>query len=116
MPPLMTVPSALDVVTWLFVVTNAFRLFAYLPQILAALRCQNGATAVSRATWSYFAVAHLTGHVYSRKVLHDARMASVLLGKFVACTALVGIVTWKKARHRATAAAPAATVAGATRA
>jgi tryptophan-rich sensory protein len=98
---MMTQPGLIDVVTFVFVTTNACRLFAYLPQILAALRCRNGASAVSRVTWSYFAVAHLTGHVYSTVVLHDPRMASVLLGNFLACTALVAIVTWKKARHRA---------------
>jgi hypothetical protein len=100
-------PSTVDVVTWLFVTTNACRLFAYLPQIHAALRCRNGAAAISRATWSYFAVAHLTGHVYSRMVLHDSKMAAVLLGNFLACTALVGIVTWKKARFQAALAGAA---------
>jgi uncharacterized protein with PQ loop repeat len=96
-------PSTVDVVTWLFVTANACRLFAYLPQIHAALKCRNGAAAISRATWSYFAIAHLTGHVYSRMVLHDAKMAAVLLGNFLACATLVGIVTWKQARFRAEA-------------
>ncbi len=98
-------PTTPEIVTWLFVATNACRLFAYVPQLLAAARCENGASAVSRATWSYFAVAHLAGHLYSRMVLHDARMASVLLGNFVACSALVGTVTWKKYRYRAGARA-----------
>jgi uncharacterized protein with PQ loop repeat len=89
-------PSLVDVVTWIFVATNACRLFAYLPQVLAALRCQNGAAAVSRITWGYFALAHLTGHVYSLLVLHDVKMALVLLGNFLACAALVGIVSWKR--------------------
>jgi uncharacterized protein with PQ loop repeat len=100
----MSLPSLVDAVTWIFVATNAFRLFAYLPQIHAALTCRNGAAAISRVTWSYFAVAHLSGHFYSLLVLHDARMASVLLGNFLACTSLVGIVTWKKVRFRPAAA------------
>jgi NAD/NADP transhydrogenase beta subunit len=94
-------PTAVEIVTWLFVATNACRMLAYFPQIVAALKCQNGATAVSRATWSYFALAHLTGVFYSRLVLHDSKMATVLLGNFVACVTLVSIVSWKKARHRA---------------
>jgi uncharacterized protein with PQ loop repeat len=100
-------PSLVEVVTWIFVVTNACRLFAYLPQVLAALRCQNGAAAVSRITWGYFALAHLTGHAYSLLVLHDVKMALVLLGNFLACAGLVGIVTWKKLRHRSEASATA---------
>ncbi len=94
-------PGFIEVISWLFVVTNAFRLLAYLPQIRAALKCPNGASAISRTTWSYFALAHLTGHFYSRLVLHDPKMAMVLLGNFLACSTLVGIVTWKKVRHRA---------------
>ncbi len=104
-------PSTVEVVSWLFVVTNTFRLFAYLPQIMAALKCPNGASAVSRVTWSYFALAHLTGHFYSRLVLHDPKMSMVLLGNFLACSTLVVIVSWKKMRHRASIAglmAPAA--------
>ncbi|NWJ42023.1 MAG: hypothetical protein HXX12_13755 [Geothrix sp.] len=97
-------PSTVDLVSWLFVVTNTFRLFAYLPQIMAALRCPNGASAISRATWSYFAVAHLTGHFYSRLVLHAPKMSAVLLGNFLACSTLVAIVTWKRIRHRAATA------------
>ncbi len=101
-------PSLSEAVTWIFVTTNTFRVLAYLPQIRAALRCQNGATAVSRATWTYFGLAHLSGVFYSRLVIHDSRMATVLLGNFLACTALVAIVTWKKARHRASLRAPVA--------
>jgi hypothetical protein len=93
-------PSVVEVVTFLFVATNACRLLAYFPQIVAAAKCQNGATAVSRTTWSYFAVAHAAGVAYSRLVLHDSKMATVLLGNFLACGTLVAIVTWKKARHR----------------
>ncbi len=36
-------------------------------------------------------------------MLHDARMASVLFGNFLACTSLVAIVTWKKVRFRTAA-------------
>jgi hypothetical protein len=96
-------PSLIAWVSWLFILTNTFRLFAYLPQILAALKCRNGARAISRTTWSYFALAHLSGHFYSRLVLHDSKMATVLLGNCLACSTLVAIVTWKRMRHRAAA-------------
>jgi uncharacterized protein with PQ loop repeat len=96
-------PGLIEWVSWLFILTNAFRLFAYLPQILAALKCPNGASSISRTTWSYFALAHLSGHFYSRLVLHDPKMAAVLLGNCLACSTLVAIVTWKRLRHRALA-------------
>ncbi len=91
--------SLTDLVTWAFVAANAGRVFAYLPQIVAAARCKNGATAVSRTTWSYFAFAHFTGAMYGLVVIHDFRMALVFIGNFFACCILVGLVAWKKWRH-----------------
>jgi len=88
-------------VTWAFFAANAGRIFAYFPQILAAVRCKNGAVAVSRMTWTYFATAHFTGCLYGLMVIHDSNMAIVFLGNFIACVTLVGIVTWKKMQfHR----------------
>ena len=89
----------MNLVTWAFFAANAGRIFSYLPQILAAIHCRNGAVAVSRMTWGYFAVAHLTGVLYGLVVIHDHNMALVFLGNFIACCVLVGIVTWKKIRH-----------------
>lgn len=91
-----------SLVTWIFFAANMGRIFAYLPQILAALRCENGAAAVSRITWGYFAMAHCTGSLYGFVVIQDTVMAIVFLGNFIACCTLVGIVTWKKMqlRHR----------------
>lgn len=89
-----------NLVSWAFYAANAGRIFAYLPQIMAAARCQNGAAAVSRATWSYFAMAHFTGALYAFLVIHDAKMTLVFIGNFVACCVLVALVAWKKWRHQ----------------
>jgi hypothetical protein len=85
-----------ELVTWVFVTVNAGRIVSYLPQIVAAYRCRNGARAVSRATWAYFAAAHLTGVVYTWVVVHDPKLACVFLTNFLACLALVAIVSWKR--------------------
>lgn len=50
-----------DIVTWTFFAANGGRILAYIPQLLAALKCENGAKSVSPMTWGYFAFAHLTG-------------------------------------------------------
>jgi uncharacterized protein with PQ loop repeat len=84
------------VVSWLFVAANAGRLLGYLPQIVKAWNCQNGASSVSRMTWGYFAFAHATGVLYAMIVIHDLSMALVFFGNFVVCCMLIIIVTWKK--------------------
>jgi uncharacterized protein with PQ loop repeat len=82
--------------SWIFLVTNVGRVFAYLPQIRAALACRNGAKSISRFTWAYFALSHATVSIYGFFVLHDLSMGAVFLGNCIACCTLVAIVTWKQ--------------------
>ena len=89
-----------DLVTWAFFAANGGRILAYIPQLHAAWKCENGAKSVSRMTWGYFAFAHLTGILYGLLVIHNQQMALVFGGNFVVCCLLVGIVTWKTSRHR----------------
>jgi hypothetical protein len=89
-----------DIVAWLFLVANGGRILAYLPQVVAAWKCPYGAASVSRMTWGYFAFAHFTGVLYALMVIHDQNMALVFLSNLTVCCLLVGIVTWKKTRHR----------------
>lgn len=88
------------IVAWVFVVANGGRVLAYLPQVVAAWKCPFGANSVSRMTWGYFAFAHCTGVLYALVVIHDLKMALVFLSNLIVCVLLVGIVTWKKLRHR----------------
>lgn len=88
-----------DIVTWAFFAANGGRILAYIPQLVAAWKCENGAKSVSRMTWGYFAFAHMTGILYGLIVIHNAQMALVFAGNFVVCSLLVGIVTWKEIRH-----------------
>lgn len=95
--------SAVDLVTWLFVVTNSGRVLAYLPQIRSAWKCENGAASISCATWGLFAVAHLSGVLYAAIVVGDLRMALVFTGNLAACVALVSVIVWKRHRFAALA-------------
>jgi uncharacterized protein with PQ loop repeat len=83
----------------LFFAANAGRLLGYIPQIITAWKCQNGASSVSLVTWGYFAFAHFTGILYGLIVIHDQRMALVFFGNFLVCCVLIAIVTWKKVSH-----------------
>ena len=91
--------NATEIITWLFVAANTGRILAYVPQLVAAWNCKNGATSVSRLTWGYFAFAHLAGILYATYVVNDHRMMLVFCGNFVVCLLLVAIVTWKKLSH-----------------
>jgi hypothetical protein len=95
---------------WLFLLANSGRLLAYIPQILAAARCDAGAKSVSVLTWGYFAFAHLTALLYALVVLHDDKSAWIFCGNFLVTIVLVAIVCWKRRHHSRRCAAGAAFV------
>jgi uncharacterized protein with PQ loop repeat len=89
-----------ELMTWVFMTVNAARALAYLPQIFAALKCQDGARSISIVTWGYFALAHFTGAIYSLQVAHDVKLSGVFFGNCAACAALVAVVGWKRLNAR----------------
>jgi hypothetical protein len=93
-------------IAWLFLVTNTGRLLAYLPQIVATLRCGTGARSVSVLTWSYFALAHFSAVLYALYVLRDSRSALIFSGNLAVTLALVAIILWKRRRYRAATDTP----------
>jgi len=101
--PTPETPNVAEIVTWLFLMTNAGRILAYLPQMHKAWACSNGANSVSRMTWGYFAAAHLSGALYGFIVAHDLGMAVVFTGNFTACVTLLTIITWKRRNQRQSA-------------
>lgn len=86
-------------IAWLFVATNTGRILAYLPQIVAALRCSESARSISLLTWSYFALSHFTAVLYGAIVLHDQRMTWIFLGNLAATGGLCAILLWKRGRR-----------------
>jgi uncharacterized protein with PQ loop repeat len=89
-----------DIFTWLFLIANAGRVLAYMPQIAAAWKCQNGAKSVSLLTWSYFTFAHLTALMYSLVVLQDSKSAWVFAGNLSFTGVLVALLAFKRMQHR----------------
>lgn len=95
-----------DLFTWLFLVANAGRVLAYVPQIAAAWKCQSGAKSVSLLTWSYFTFAHLTALTYALVVLQDAKSAWVFAGNLCFTGFLVVLLVFKRLQHRHRIPAP----------
>jgi hypothetical protein len=76
---------------WLYVLTNAVRIFFYAPQIRAVLKCEDGAAAVSITTWAFWTFANLTGALYGWFVIHDRAFSLIFAGN-LACTAAVTLI------------------------
>lgn len=95
--------SAVAWVAWLYVATNSVRVLFYAPQIRAVWRADDGARAVSIATWSFWTFANLTGMLYGWFVVHDGTLGAIFAGN-LACTAAVTAIA---ARKRLVAAPPA---------
>jgi uncharacterized protein with PQ loop repeat len=91
--------SWVDVFTWLFLIANAGRVLAYMPQIAAAWKCPSGAKSVSLLTWSYFTFAHLTALMYALVVLQDAKSAWIFGGNLTFTGLLVVLLIFKRIQH-----------------
>src|SRR5215470_9056830 len=87
--------SAIDCVAWLYVVTNSLRVFFYAPQIRAVLKSEDGAQALSIATWSFWTFANLTATLYGWFVIHDGAFCAIFAGN-LACTAAVTLIAARK--------------------
>jgi hypothetical protein len=83
-----------------FTFVNSIRIFAYIPQILKAVRDENGATAVSCRTWGLFLLSHLTTIAYSLVCLGDLVMALIFFGNALACFAIVAATLLSRRRYR----------------
>jgi len=91
------ISNLVDCVAWMYVVTNSLRVFFYAPQICAVFKAEDGAQAVSIATWSFWTFANLTGALYGWFVIHDGAFSAVSAGN-LACTAAVTLIAARKRR------------------
>src|SRR5262252_6213661 len=87
--------NLVEYVAWLFVTTNSLRVFFYAPQIRAVLKCEDGAKALSLATWSFWTFANLTATLYGWFVIHDGAFCAIFAGN-LACTAAVTVIAARK--------------------
>lgn len=88
----------------LFATCNSLRVLAYLPQIHRAAADENGASAISRTTWSLFLVAHVSTIAYALVNRSDPWLALCFAGNALCCVVILAIAWWK-GRGRASSAA-----------
>jgi hypothetical protein len=90
-----------EVTLALFAACNSVRVFAYIPQIHKAATDVNGASAISRTTWSLFLVAHVSTIGYALVNRSDPWLAVCFAGNALCCLAILAIAYWKRRRHLA---------------
>jgi hypothetical protein len=84
----------------LFATCNSLRVLAYLPQIHKAAVDKNGASAISRATWSLFLLAHASTIAYALVNRSDLWLALCFAGNALCCVVILAIAWWKdRAAH-----------------
>lgn len=79
-----------------YIVTNAARVFTYLPQIVAVWRSRDGARALSLITWSSWMVSHAAAIAYGVLVVHDQFFVSISLLNFCGCGAVTLIAAQRR--------------------
>lgn len=79
----------------LFAACNSVRVLAYLPQIHKAAVDTNGASAISRTTWSLFLVAHVSTIAYALVNRSDPWLALCFTGNALCCVVILAIAWWK---------------------
>jgi hypothetical protein len=89
-----------DITLAAFTLCNSFRVLAYLPQITRAARDQNGAQAVSFATWGLFLFSNVSAVAYALVNKDDWTMAAVFTANGLGCTAILLIGAWKRCQFR----------------
>ncbi|MFT4193584.1 MAG: hypothetical protein QM614_02955, partial [Ottowia sp.] len=93
----------LAAVAWLYLVINSTRVVTYVPQIVAAWRCTDGARAISLLTWGSWTVSHLSGLAYGALVLHDTFFVAITAVNLLGCASVTAIVSMHRWRLRASA-------------
>ncbi len=88
--------SMLALIAWAYLISNAVRVFSYLPQVIAVWRCRDGARSISLLTWFTWTVSHVTAAVYGLLVVRDAFFVFVSLVNMLGC----GVVSLIAARRR----------------
>jgi hypothetical protein len=89
------IDAAVAWVAGLYVVTNSLRVLFYAPQIRAVWKAEDGAQAVSIATWGFWTFANFTASLYGWLVIHDSAFGAIFSGN-LACTAAVTLIAVRK--------------------
>jgi hypothetical protein len=91
----------LQMIGWLYLLTNATRVITYVPQIVVVWRCTDGAMSVSLLTWCSWVLSHVAATAYGLLLVHDVLFVAISLINLAGCGAVAMIaarrrVQWKR--------------------
>ncbi|MET0505831.1 MAG: hypothetical protein ABWZ85_10915, partial [Luteibacter sp.] len=87
----------LALIGWAYLLTNAVRVFTYIPQIVTVWRCNDGARSVSLLTWSSWVLSHVAALFYGVLVIQDGLFVAITLVNLVGCGAVAVIAARRRA-------------------
>lgn len=96
MDALSDLPAPLQLIVWLYLLTNAARIFTYLPQLHAVRIARDGARAISLLTWCSWTVSHAAALLYAQAVAHDLALAAISCIHLVGCGAVAPIAARRR--------------------
>ncbi len=91
--------TLVDCTSTMFVVLNAARVVAYIPQLARVNRDADGARAVSVATWTLLASADMATMAYALVVVSDVVVATLFGLSSLGSLAIVALTIWKRHAH-----------------
>ena len=105
MTPLsIPVPWAADsTIAWLYILTNAARVFTYVPQLMAVWRSEDGARDIALFTWGSWVVANATAVAYGALVVYDLFFTLIAMLNLVCCAAVTVVAALRRRVFRAAA-------------
>jgi hypothetical protein len=92
--------SLIATIAWAYLITNAVRVFSYVPQIVTVWRCRDGARSLSLWTWGLWTASHVTAALYGTLVVHDVFFVAISLVNLVGCGAVTMIVSKRRIAAR----------------
>jgi hypothetical protein len=87
-------------IAWAYILTNAARVFTYVPQMLAVWRSSDGARSVSLLTWGSWVIANGTAVAYGALVVDDVFFTLIALLNLVCCAAVTAIGAQRRGLFR----------------
>ncbi len=91
----LVVDPIASAIAWFYLVTNAARVFTYVPQIVAVWRCSDGARSLSLITWWSWVVSHAAAVAYGALIMQDAFFC-VISAINLACCATVAVIASRR--------------------
>jgi uncharacterized protein with PQ loop repeat len=90
----------LALIAWAYLLTNAVRMFTYVPQIVTVWRSQDGARSLSLLTWWSWVLSHITAIAYGVLVVRDLPFLMITLINLAGCGAVAAIAMRRRAQWR----------------